>query len=96
MGFDSIVWLVAVAGFLLLEAATTALVSIWFAAGAVVALIIGLAGGLVLTVVGVALTPQLLRWMGTPADVLPNSIAYFRPVMTGRSGSPSRKETMTS
>ena len=40
MGFDSIVWLVAVAGFLLLEAATTALVSIWFAAGAVVALII--------------------------------------------------------
>ena len=28
MGFDSIVWLVAVAGFLLLEAATTALVSI--------------------------------------------------------------------
>ena len=40
MGFDSIVWLVAVAGFLLLEAATTALVPIWFAAGAVVALII--------------------------------------------------------
>ena len=43
----------------------------------------GLAGGLVLTVVGVVLTPQLLRWMGTPADVLPNSIAYFRTYFYG-------------
>ena len=43
----------------------------------------GLAGGLVLTVLGVALTPQLLRWMGTPSDVLPNSIAYFRTYFYG-------------
>ena len=43
----------------------------------------GIVGGLVLTVVGVALTPQLLRWMGTPADVLPNSIAYFRTYFYG-------------
>ena len=43
----------------------------------------GLVGGLVLTVVGVVLTPQLLRWMGTPADVLPNSIAYFRTYFYG-------------
>ena len=43
----------------------------------------GIVGGLVLTVVGVVLTPQLLRWMGTPADVLPNSIAYFRTYFYG-------------
>ena len=43
----------------------------------------GIAGGLILTVVGVVLTPQLLRWMGTPPDVLPNSIAYFRTYFYG-------------
>lgn len=34
--------------------------------------------GLVLTLVGVLLTPTILDWMHTPADVLPNSIEYFR------------------
>ena len=43
----------------------------------------GLVGGVVLTAVGVALTPQILRWMGTPSDVLPNSIAYFRTYFLG-------------
>ena len=43
----------------------------------------GLIGGLLLTVVGVVLSPLLLRWMGTPADVLPNSIAYFRTYFYG-------------
>ena len=38
----------------------------------------GLTAGLVLTVLGVALTPIILRWMGTPEDVLPLSIQYFR------------------
>ena len=36
---------------------------------------LGLAAGAVLTVVGVLLTPQILRWMGTPDNVLVNSIA---------------------
>ena len=40
MGMDSVVWLVAVVAFLILEAATAALVSVWFAAGAAVALVI--------------------------------------------------------
>ena len=31
-----------------------------------------------LTVVGVALTPQILRWMGTPAEVMSQSVSYFR------------------
>ena len=43
----------------------------------------GLAAGLVLTVVGVVLTPQILRWMGTPENVLPQSVAYFRTYFCG-------------
>ena len=39
--------------------------------------------GLVLTVVGVVFTPHILRWMGTPENVLPNSIAYFRTYFFG-------------
>ena len=42
------------------------------------AIAFGLVTGAVLTVAGVALTPVILRWMGTPADVLPQSILYFR------------------
>lgn len=38
----------------------------------------GIAAGVVLTVAGVILTPKILTLMGTPADVLPNSILYFR------------------
>ena len=38
----------------------------------------GLVVGVVLTALGVALTPTILRWMGTPAEVLPRSISYFR------------------
>ena len=44
---------------------------------------LGLAAGAVLTVVGVLLTPQILRWMGTPDNVLVNSIAYFRMYFMG-------------
>ena len=46
-----------------------------------------MAGGLViggfLTVFGAALSPVLLRLMGTPASVLPQSIAYFRTYFYG-------------
>ncbi len=42
------------------------------------AIAFGLVTGAILTVVGVALTPTILRWMGTPSEVLPQSIAYFR------------------
>ncbi len=38
----------------------------------------GLSAGLLLTVLGVAFTPVILRWMHTPADVLPQSVQYFR------------------
>ena len=38
----------------------------------------GLAAGIALTVLGVCFTPTILRWMDTPADVLPQSVEYFR------------------
>lgn len=38
----------------------------------------GLAAGAFLTVFGVILTPTLLQWMGTPENVLAESIIYFR------------------
>lgn len=42
------------------------------------AIAFGLVTGIILTVVGVGTTPMILRWMGTPDDVLPQSISYFR------------------
>ena len=43
----------------------------------------GLTTGVLLTVLGVTFTPTILRWMGTPADVLPQSITYFRYYFCG-------------
>ena len=43
----------------------------------------GLAAGLLLTVVGILFAPQILVWMGTPAEVLPDSVAYFRVYFGG-------------
>ena len=43
----------------------------------------GLVAGALLTVIGLILAPQMLQWMGTPAEVLPNSIAYFRTYFMG-------------
>lgn len=47
------------------------------------AIAFGLVTGVLLTAAGVLLTPIVLRWMGTPADVLPQSISYFRWYFTG-------------
>ncbi|MBQ9166836.1 MAG: MATE family efflux transporter [Oscillospiraceae bacterium] len=43
----------------------------------------GLTTGVLLTVAGVAFTPTILRWMGTPEEVLPQSISYFRYYFCG-------------
>ena len=43
----------------------------------------GLAAGCLLTAVGVTLTPVLLRLMGTPETVLPQSVSYFRTYFLG-------------
>lgn len=42
-----------------------------------------IAAGVLMTVVGVLLSPVLLRWMGTTPDVLQNSISYFRNYFLG-------------
>jgi putative MATE family efflux protein len=42
--------------------------------------------GLVMTVWGYFFTPVLLRWMGTPSDVMPNSILYFKIYFLGGLG----------
>ena len=43
----------------------------------------GLVAGLLLTLIGLILAPKMLYWMGTPTEVLPNSIAYFRMYFSG-------------
>ena len=43
----------------------------------------GLVSGLLLTVIGMFLAPQILVLMGTPESVLPNSILYFRTYFAG-------------
>ena len=46
----------------------------------------GLVAGAVLTVLGMFLAPKILVLMGTPADVLPESIVYFRTYFAGSMG----------
>lgn len=46
----------------------------------------GLAAGIILTIAGVMVTPQILRWMGTPKSVFPNSVLYFRIYFAGSLG----------
>lgn len=43
----------------------------------------GITAGIIMTLIGILLTPQILLWMGTPADILPNSILYFRVYFCG-------------
>ena len=44
---------------------------------------LGLCAGVLLSILGIIFTPQILRWMGTPADVLPQSVLYFRVYFMG-------------
>ena len=46
----------------------------------------GIVAGIALTVIGMFLAPKILVLMGTPADVLPESIAYFRTYFAGSVG----------
>lgn len=43
----------------------------------------GLIAGALLTALGMIFTPTILGWMGTPADVMPQSISYFRFYFAG-------------
>lgn len=44
---------------------------------------LGLVCGVVLTAIGVAFTPTLLKWMDTDPDVLPEAVQYFRYYFSG-------------
>lgn len=43
----------------------------------------GLTAGVIITIAGTILSPQMLRWLGTPENVMPNSLAYFRTYFYG-------------
>lgn len=42
--------------------------------------------GIIMSILGVIFTPYILRWMGTPESVLPDSITYFRIYCIGLLG----------
>ena len=44
---------------------------------------LGIAAGCILTALGVLLSPQILRWIGTPPDVIQTSVLYFRTYFLG-------------
>lgn len=46
----------------------------------------GIAAGVALTVIGMYLAPKILVLMGTPSDVLPQSVEYFRTYFAGSLG----------
>nr|WP_294466647.1 MATE family efflux transporter [uncultured Sellimonas sp.] len=46
----------------------------------------GIVASIVLTVVGVFFAPQILVWMQTPANVMPESTEYFRVYFMGSAG----------
>ena len=43
----------------------------------------GLITGIIVTAIGMGFSPMMLKMMGTPQDVLPNSIIYFRIYFAG-------------
>ena len=78
MNWEAIFWLVAMVVFILAEAATVTLVSIWFAAGSLVAMITALLGG--------PLWLQVILFLGISAGLLallrPLVRKYIRPKIT--------------
>lgn len=47
---------------------------------------LGMVSGILLTIVGLILAPRILQMMGTPADVMPESVLYFRIYFCGSLG----------
>ena len=48
--------------------------------------VFALGAGVLLTIVGIGFTPTILRWIGTPENVMPSSITYFRIYCMGMLG----------
>ena len=47
------------------------------------AIAMAIAGGLLIMLIGYTMSPTLLRWMGTPEDVLPDALTYIRIYFAG-------------
>ena len=52
--------------------------------------IFGFVCGIVLTIAGIVAAPKILVLMGTPAEVLPESLSYFQVYFTGSRRNPFR------
>ena len=50
------------------------------------AILFALLSGTALTLIGTTLTPIILGWMGTPAEVMPQSVTYIRIYFAGSLG----------
>lgn len=46
----------------------------------------GIAAGILMTIAGILLSPQILAWMGTPESVMPESISYLQIYFSGSLG----------
>ena len=47
------------------------------------AIAMAIAAGLIIMLIGYTMSPTLLRWMGTPEDVLPDALTYIRIYFAG-------------
>jgi len=46
----------------------------------------GIAASIIMTVLGVVMTPTILRWMDTPPDVFPEAVLYLKVYFSGCTG----------
>ena len=103
MWFDTILWLAAIVAFIAVEAATTALVSVWFAVGAAAAMVVSLftvSFGWQLLVFAVVsavtlalMVPGLLRRRGHAQPGMPGRVRVDGLDWQARAGVPLAKGT---
>ena len=90
MHWEAIFWLVAMVVFILVEASTVALVSVWFAAGSLAAIVVALLGGGLGLQVAVCLAVAIILLLSMRGLVrrhfTPNLVATNIDTMTGREG----------
>ena len=90
MHWEAILWLVAMVVFILVEASTVALVSVWFAAGSLAATMVALLGGSLGLQVAVCLAVAIVLLVSMRGLVrrhfTPNLVATNVDTMAGREG----------
>lgn len=90
MHWEAIMWLVAMVVFILVEASTVTLVSVWFAAGSLAAIVVALLGGSLGLQVAVCLAVAIVLLVSMRGLVrrhfTPNLVATNVDTMAGREG----------